>query len=441
MGTSSNHYVLLGLANVRSTWFRDVGRWATAGAIPAEFIRCVSVEEIRARLAGGRSFSALLLDTGSTGVDRDLLDTARQSGTAVLVVDDGRSSRDWVALGATAVLPGGFHRSDLLDELERHGRPLDRHDSTIASRTPSPGTAGSWSGRVVALTGGSGAGSSVAAMALAQGLGGDPRYTDLTLLADLALNADLAMLHDARDIVPGLQELVEAHRTGNPSPAEIRSIVFDASDRGYHLLLGLRRHRDWTVLRQRALAATLDSLSRAYRVVVADIDADVEGEDEVGSADIEDRNLLARSAVRRADLVVAVGNPTTKGIHDLLRVLADLVSFGVDPTQILPVMNRSVRPGRQRAEVAAAFGDLAKPISTQLSSPLHLPDRKNLEAAIRDGVALPTQLTEPITSAVTAALDRLAHTRSPGAGVEPVPIKPGELGHFADGGYLEGEAS
>ena len=55
-------YVLLGLAQARSGWFRDVAQWATTGAIAAEFIKCVSAEEVRARLAGGRPFSALLVD-------------------------------------------------------------------------------------------------------------------------------------------------------------------------------------------------------------------------------------------------------------------------------------------------------------------------------------------------------------------------------------------
>lgn len=437
---ATNRYVVLGLANVGSTWFREVGRWATAAAIPVEFVKCVSAEEVRARIGSGRSFSAVLLDSGMTGIDRDLLDIARLSGAAVLVVDDGRASRDWASLGATAVLPEDFHRGELMDELDRHGRPMDRHDNvvgTIPTDVPAP----DWSGRLIAVTGGSGAGASTVAMALAQGLGADPRYADLTLLADFALDADQAMLHDARDIVPGLQELVEAHRTGNPTLTEIRSLVFDTTDRGYHLLLGLRRHRDWTMLRQRALSATVESLTRSYRAVIADVDPDFEGEDEVGSADVEDRNLLARSAVRRADLVLAVGQPTTKGLHDLLRVLGDLVGFGVDPAQILPVMNRSGRVARQRAQITAAFGDLVKPIASGLPSPLHLPHRRTMEATVRDGARLPMQLAQPLQGTVTSILDHLETRSAERTAADPAPIEPGSLGHFVDDDYLDGEAS
>ena len=59
---AGDRYVLLGLARPRAAWFRDVGRWATSAAIPAEFLKCVSVEELRARLGAGRSHSAVLLE-------------------------------------------------------------------------------------------------------------------------------------------------------------------------------------------------------------------------------------------------------------------------------------------------------------------------------------------------------------------------------------------
>lgn len=428
----AERYVVLGLASVRAPWFRDVGRWATAAAIPVDFVKCVSPEEMRARLAGGRSFSAVLVDGGLPGVDRDLLELAIDAGSAVIVVDDGHSQRDWTAIGATSVLPADFHRGELMDELAAHGRAIDRSELapvTIDPDAPSP----DWMGRLVAVTGGSGAGTSTMAMAIAQGLGDDPRYADLTLLADCALYADHAMLHDAQDVLPGLQEMVDAHRTGSPSLREIRSLVFEATERRYHLLLGLRRHRDWSVLRPRAVDATVDSLLRSYRVVVADIDPDVEGEDEVGSVDVEERNVLSRTIARRADLIVVVGTPTMKGLHDLLRIIDDLVGYGVAAGRLVPVLNRSTRQGRQRAEMSAAFGELVTPISTALPSPVHVPERRTVEDIVRDNARLPTQLTKPITAAVLAALDRAEPVDRADASGQPV--TPGSLGHFLDDGF------
>src|SRR3546814_3627994 len=95
---------------------------------------------------------------------------------------------------------------------------------------------------------------------LAQGLARDPRYSELICLADLALDAEQAMLHAARDVVPGVAELVEAHRSGSPGPHEVRDLTWEVGERGYRLLLGLRRHRDWTAIRPRAFDAALDGL-------------------------------------------------------------------------------------------------------------------------------------------------------------------------------------
>src|SRR5207249_738974 len=85
---AGDRYVVLGVAQARSGWFRAVAQWSNSAAIPVEFVKCVSVEEVRARLASGRTFSALVADGGLPSVDRDVLAAARQAGAAVLVVDD-----------------------------------------------------------------------------------------------------------------------------------------------------------------------------------------------------------------------------------------------------------------------------------------------------------------------------------------------------------------
>lgn len=430
---TADRYVVIGLANVRADWFREVGRWATAAAIPVEFVRCVSAEETRARLASGRPFSALLVDAGAPGLDRDLVDVALSTGAAVLVVEDGRAGRDWIALGATAVLPVDFHRGELLEELDRHAKTINRSDHLSAAGPAEEEI--SWSGQLIAVVGSGGTGASTVAMAIAQGTGADPRYRSLVLLADLALHAELAMLHDARDVVPGLQELVEAHKTGYPTLAEIRSLVFDVPERDYHLLLGLRRHRDWAALRPRAVQAAVESLLRSYRIVVADVENDLEGDNECGSMEVEERNQLARTAIRRASLVVVVGQPGVKALHSMLRVVDDVVASGVDPVRVLPILNRSRRGRRRKAELTASFGELVAPISTRVPAPLHLPDRPSIDDTIREGAALPSALTGPLATTVLAALDRLEPSSAPEQ-EQPVAVRPGELGHFLDDGDL-----
>lgn len=427
----TDRYVVLGLAHARSGWFREVARWATSSSLPLEFVKCLSVEEVRAALGSGRAYSAVLADAGFPGVDRDLADTARVAGAAVLLVDDGRARRDWVALGASAVLPAELGRADLLDALAGYA-------STVGSaEAVTPGGPGDgvpttvWRGALVAVTGAAGTGTSTVAMAVAQGLGADPRYAGLVLLADLALDADHAVLHDAGDVVPGLLELVDAHRVGTPTVEEVRSLTFDVAARRYHPAQ-LRRHRDWAALRPRALGASLDGVRRAFRVVVADVEADLEGEDQCGSADVEDRNLLARATTAQAGAVLVCGLPGVKGVHSLVRSLAGLLEHGVPPARIVPVVNRAPRSPRARAEVTAAVATLAEslPGGPLLPSPVFVPDLRRLDDLVLHAQPLPASMAAGLVPAVEAILARKPTVDLVPAGGERV--RPGTLGTWSE---------
>ena len=373
---SDERWVVLGLASPRSGWFSEVARWANASAIPVDFVKCVSADEVRARMAGGRSYSALLVGSDLPALDRDLVDTTRNGATAVIVV--GARRRDWQELGVSAVLPDGFERSDLLAALSEFAPPIARAATTVSDDSPEIEVG--WRGHLVAVTGPGGAGSSVVAMALAQGLGSNASNRGLVVLADMALNADQAMLHDARDVVPGLQELAEGHRGGRLGVDQVRAMVFDAVGRDYHLLLGLRRHRDWTVIRPRALDAAIDGLQRSYRVVVADVDHDVEGESETGSLDVEDRNLLARAVLFRADVVVVVGQGNLKGMHSLARTIGNLVDGGVDPDRTVVAINRAPRSPQRRAEATSTVAHMLNNTtdSAHFGNPVFVPERRDL---------------------------------------------------------------
>jgi hypothetical protein len=433
---AGERFVVLGLARARSAWFAEVGRWAAGAAIPVEFLRCVSVEELRARLVAGRAYSCVLLDGGLPAVDRDLLHAARESGAAALVVDDDRRRRDWVSLGAAAVLPAVLSREVLLDALATHAALVD--DVAPAPLDAGPGGFGDLgdlgllASRVAVVCGPGGTGTSTVAAALAQGLGDDPAGYGRVVLADLARHAEQAMLHDVRDVVPGLQELTEAHRGGVPTSAEVEALTFAVVERHYHLLLGLRRARHWATLRPRAFAAAFDSLRRAFPMLVCDVTADFEGEDDAGSADVEERNLAARTAASLADVVFVVGRPGCKGVHALVRVLADLVGLGVPAPRLVPVVNAAPRHPRVRAELAATIADLASPVlgGKATAGCVFLPTRR-VEEALRDAVRLPAPLAPLLAGAFRAALDHGGQSRVP-AGPEPVRVAPGTLGSWAE---------
>lgn len=426
---AAERFVVLGLAPARSTWFRSVGLWANSGALPAEFVRCISAEEVRARLASGRAFSALVADAGLPAVDRDLVAAAGAAGCAVLVVDDGRATRDWLELGAARVLPPTFGRDELVAALTSCAHPVRRGDADPSDLLSRPAPV-AWRGSVAALTGAGGTGVSTAAIALAQTLADDVRHGGMVLLADLRLHAEHAVLHDAGDVLPCVQELVEAHRSGQPTADDVRSLAFAVPQRRYHVLLGLRRARHWPAIRPQAFEAAFDSLRRAWGVVVCDIDADLEGEADAGSIDIEERNVMARTAAAQADVVFAIGLPELKGVHSLVRVLDDLISFGTDPARIVPVVNRAPRSARARAGLAAVLAELTGPFAGgRLMNPIHLPERGNVEADLHDGARLPSALGAPLAGAFKALLDR---PRLEPVAAAPEPVRPGSLGQWTE---------
>jgi hypothetical protein len=431
---TAERYVVLGLAHVRSAWSTDVARWATAGSIPVEFVKCVSVEELRARVAGGRPFSAALLDARLPAVDRDLLATLVDAGVPALIVD-GPTGPQWRTLGAAAVVPPPLQRPDLVAALAEHCRPIGSLDHAVDDPTASlaPTGTAAWRGRLVAVTGRPGAGTSTLAGALAQSLAEDPRYAGDVVLADLVRHAHQALLHDARDVVPGIQELVEAHRSGQPSPEQVRGLGFEVPGRGYRLVLGLRRPSDWVTVRSRAFAATLDGLRRAARIVVADLDDDLEGESDTGSFDVEDRNLMARTTTTEADLVMVVAAPTTTGIHGLVTHLEDLRNHGVPGDRLLVVVNRSPRAPRARAELAAAIASLTRAADRPdpHAGPAFVPLRRGVDAVHRDLARFPGALADPTGRAVRTLLDRLP-TRATTSEPVPVAVVPGTLGSWGD---------
>lgn len=439
---AGDRYVVLGLARVRAPWFGTVAQWATSAALPLDFVKVVSLEEARARLRSGRQFSAVLVDAGLAALDRDLVELAWRQGCAVVAVDDGRSSRPWRDLGVHAVLPAGFEREHLLDALRAVSRPVARGDElsvpTQPAVEPRPGL---WRGRLVAVTGAGGVGRSTLAMALASGLAADPRDRGLVLLADLALHGHQSLLHDAGDIVPGLLELVEAHRGAGLGPDQVRALCFAQPARGYDVLLGLRRHRDWTALRPRAFDAALDGLRHAYRLVVADVDADVEGETQCGSTDVEDRNVLARHTLADADLVLVAGLTGVAAVHAQLRIVRDLLELGVGADRIVPVVNRAPRNPRLRAEATGALARLlaaTDPGVCLAASAVFVPDRRRVGDLVRDNAPPPAALVRPLTGVVRGLLDRPRFARGePVAAAaldEPVPVVPGSLGSWTEDG-------
>lgn len=422
----SERYVLLGVARARPTWFTEVARWCTSGSLPAQFVKCLSTEEVRARLGSGRAFSALLIDSQLGSFDRDLVDEARARGCAVIAVAPASDPLDPATLGIVGRLTPTFDRAELLDLLATHSMLVAETTSLPADPTPHHPLPAPWMGRLVSVCGTGGTGASTVAGALAQGLAADPRDSGLVLLADLALHADQAVLHGAGDIVPGVPEAIDAFKRGVPTPAELQRLTFSITSRHYRLLLGLRRHRDWSGLRGASFEAALLGLRQAFQVIVADVDADVEGDRQCGLVEIEDRNLIARTTTTHSDTVVVVAGPGLKGVHALARTVGDLTEHGIDPGRIVPIINRAGRRAAARSELTRAVAALTPVLATP---PIFLPERTGIDGIHRDGAPFPTALVAPLSKAVRLVLDRPRHLDVLDNG--PVRVKPGTMGSWA----------
>lgn len=411
-----------GLASPRSEWFFDLARWATAAAIPVDFVKCMAAAEFRSRLERGEQYSALLVGDDVKGVTRDLVDTIRSCGGVVIVVGD-MHSYPWIDFEVSTSLSERFTREELLSTLSDYATPLV--NTTILARQES-GLPADWQGDFVAVTGSNNAGASTLAMALAQNLAAEASNRGMVLLADLALNADQSVLHDCRDIMPGLQDMIEACGNGWQGYNRLRSFLFEPFGRGYHLLLGLRKHSDWTTLSSDALEVVLDGLTRSYRFVVGDTDCDIEGEHNTGSADIERRNCLARTAITRCDTIVVVGTGDMLGLRSLIRTTLHLAENGVATGRILPVINRCARSSniytrsltrslsghtcipQNKKEVTRAFSELLEHTAAEdVSPPICIPAHRKVEPALRDGVALPSKFANELTKSVASRLAEL----------------------------------
>lgn len=425
---ADERYVVLGLAPARTTWFDELARWSTSGTIGIDYAKAVSVAELKSRLASGRPFSAALVDGGVLGLDRDLVALATEHGCQVIVVSS--TDRDWSSIGVAAVLEPTFGPTDLAGVLESVAQPIGRVVDVPRIEDDDASPAADFRAPTIAVTGTGGCGQSTLAVAIAQGMAEDPAHRGNVVLADFARHADQAVIHDVGDVIPGIQELVDAHRTRTLPAGEARALTFEIVDRRYHLLLGLRRHVDWTALRPRAVRAAVDTLRRAFSLLVVDVDPDTEDESTCGSADVEDRNRLTHETLAVAGLVVCVGRPGLTGVHALLRLVRACIDAGVDPARIVPVVNRAPRGRRARTEIVGAWSALRSDQLDLVPGPVMIGDRSGLDHALHDGVLLPAGFVRPVVDALAPRLERLESVAPPSSG--PVPVSAGTLGTWED---------
>ncbi|HEX3541675.1 MAG TPA: hypothetical protein VHT75_14675 [Acidimicrobiales bacterium] len=354
----------------------------------AEVVRCASQDEAMAALGAGRRYSALV----ATAPRPPLVAAARGAGTPVLAPDLaiqlGGAGKAAGSTGTQVVVPVG--RGDI-------GPSLGPAPAPVCASGGAPGDA---PGRLVAVCGTGGTGASVLAAALAV----SPLGSAGVLLADLARRADQAYLHGLGEAAGGLLDLVEQGRYRPVSPADVQRHTVAIP--GARLLPGLRRPHHWTAVSPTVFDAVLAALRLAFDQVVADVTADLEGEREGGSIDVEERNHMARHTTAAADVVVVVGGPGANGIRRLAGLVDELLDHGVDPARLLPVVNR------------ASAGDC-------LPRLCGLPQPTIAVATVAGSGLLPARVVSPVAAAVTGLLAESPAAPAPAL----VPVVPGSLGY------------
>ena len=64
-----------------AAWFTELGRWATAGTLPVDFVRSGASEEVRPEHLRRPPILALLVDSSVPGLDRDLVEAPGPGGS------------------------------------------------------------------------------------------------------------------------------------------------------------------------------------------------------------------------------------------------------------------------------------------------------------------------------------------------------------------------
>lgn len=372
-------------------WPRAIARWGSGATLPLDTTTCVSAEELRALLAS-TTVDLAIVEAGLPGVDRVLADAVRRSGAALAVVDGPALDTTRDRLEPDAVLAADFDPGALAAVLQARAR---RRPTPLPG--PEPAVDHPALGRLVAVTGPAGAGASTVAQALATHCA--PQGP--TLLADLALDADQHLRHGVEAGADGVFELAEALRHAPPTDLVPPTVAQAA---GYDLLCGLRRRQEWTALNTVVADQAVDVVRRTHALVVADVAADLDGQAESGSLDLEERNALNRATLPRADLVVVVGWWTTTGVHRLVRTLVDLTRHGLDRDALRAVLNGAPRAAARQALARRTVHRLLAEVDGDAWAPTAcLPHERGVEACVREARPLPARFVRRVGRAVEGA--------------------------------------
>lgn len=307
--------------------------------------RCVDHGELLGTALRDRP-RAVLIDVAVPWVDRDFVTTLRRAGVEVFAI--GNSTRSLDRVGAHC-LPADVSPERVAGAICGVAAPIPIPDASTASRPIDART-----GRIVVVWGGAGApGRTTVAVHLAVEAASSGTST-LLIDADV-WSASIAQLLDL-DESPSLTQAARAAAEGWPSSIEQ---FVHCGPCGVSVLAGLVRSQLWPEVREEAWRAILAAAVVEYDLVVVDVAAPIEADEELSFDRVPyRRNVVTTVALERADdiLLVVAADPIglRRGIVAHRSLVED--SVGTNP-DVRVVLNRTPRPGRRLQECSTAISD------------------------------------------------------------------------------------
>jgi MinD-like ATPase involved in chromosome partitioning or flagellar assembly len=298
--------------------------------------RCVESGELLGTALRDRP-RAVLVDAGLTWVDRDLVTSLRRAGVEVVAI--GPLGRRGAELGIVG-LEADVTAEDLARSLDRLG-PAIAEDGAPAVGEP---------GRLLAVWGATGAPgrTTVAVHAAIE----SARNGRRTLLVDGdGWGACVAQLLELPES-PSVAQAARLAADGWPAPL---ADCVQAGPDGLDVLVGLPRAELWPEVGAEAWRAVLAAATQAYEVVVVDVAAPIEEDEELVVDRIPfRRNVMTTATLDRADVVLLVAGADPVGLRRGVIAHRMLTERATPTPPVAVVLNRTPRSARRAQDCSRA---------------------------------------------------------------------------------------
>ncbi|MGZ6928816.1 MAG: AAA family ATPase [Acidimicrobiia bacterium] len=289
---------------------------------------------------------AVIVDARVPWIDRELVTTLQRSDTEVLAL--GTSGRDLPGIGVRC-FPADVSPDVVAAAIHNLEAPL--HDR----RAPGPaGDGETRCGRVTVTWGGAGSpGRTTIAVHLAIESQRSGRHT-LLIDADV-WNASVAQVLGLAES-PSVAQAARAASTGSPEP--LTGCLQPGPD-GLMVLVGLPRAELWPEVREASWRALLSAARAEFDVVVIDVAAPIEEDEELVADRIGyRRNLVTTVALELADEVVLLAAADPVGLRRAVLAHRALVERPNEAERSVSVaLNRVPRAARRLQDCSRSVGE------------------------------------------------------------------------------------